>query len=282
MRAFAFIFALLGMPPTLAMADADAPLRFAPIPMVDKEHMLLAHIGPMRFMEEKTGRAIKLIHTKDYQTLIDMFRRDEIDLAYIGPVPYVMLRQGFDAATPLVRFLESDGRDSYTCAFVTFSPSAVDMAAMRGRRLALPDPLSTCGDIGMSAILGTTGISLMETQRSYVGRHNKVAMEVILGQADAGGMKTSIARQFASLGLRIIQESPPMPGFVLIANRHTVPDAVSRALTRAFLELRPGENAADADRVRDWGDSIRHGTTPAGNDDFRALREQWLSFKGGR
>ncbi len=272
--------ALLGLIPA-AMA-AEPPLRFAPLPMVSQEAMVQEYIGPVRYLEEKAGRAIKLVYTKDYQELIERFRRDEIDLAYVGPLPYVMLSQGFDAATPLVRFLEPDGRDSYTCALVVFGNNPLPPGGMRGKRLALPDPLSTCGDVGMGAILGQAGVPLRETRRSHLDRHDAVAMAVILDQADAGGLKTSIARKYASLGLNVLTESPPVPGFVLVANRHTVPAETRRLLREALLDLHPRDNPADAELMRGWGGNMRHGAVPSSDTDFDTLRQQWTQTEMDR
>ena len=280
MRHLPLLAALLGLPP-FALA-AEPPLRFAPLPMVSQEAMVQEYIGPVRYLEEKTGRPIALVHAKDYQTLIESFRRDEIDLAYVGPLPYVMLSQGFDAAAPLVRFLEPDGHDSYTCALVVFGNNPLPPGGMRGKRLALPDPLSTCGDVGMGAILGQVGVPLRETQRSYLDRHDAVAMAVILDQADAGRLKTAIARNYASLGLKIVAESPPMPGFVLVANRHTMPAETLRQLREALLALRPRENPADAERMRSWGGNMRHGALPADEADFAPLRQQWMQTERDR
>lgn len=280
MRRLILMISLLAVIPQ-AFA-AEPPLRFAPLPMVSQEAMVQEYIGPVRYLEEKTGRAIELVYTKDYKTLIERFRRDEIDLAYIGPLPYLMLSQGFDAATPLVRFLEPDGRDSYTCALVVFGNNPLPAGGMRGKRLALPDPLSTCGDVGIGAILRQADVPLRETQRSYLDRHDAVAMAVILDQADAGGLKTSVARKYASLGLNVLTESPYMPGFVFLANAHTVPAETRSLLREALLILHPQENPVDAERVRDWGGNMRHGTVPSSDTDFDTLRQQWAQTKKDR
>jgi len=274
MRRLILMISLLAVIPQ-AFA-AEPPLRFAPLPMVSKEAMIKEYIGPVRYLEEKLDRPIRLVYTKDYQTLIQRFRQGEIDLAYVGPLPYLMLSQGFEAAIPLVRFLESDGRDSYTCALAVFGQHPLSPSELRGKRLALPDPLSTCGDVSMNAILEQAGLHLSETIRSHLDRHDAVAMAVILDQADAGGLKTSIARQYASLGLVVVAESPYMPGFVLVANRSNVSEVTLQRLREVLLALRPQDNPTDAERMRRWGGNMRYGAVPAEEADFSALRQQWI------
>lgn len=269
-RVLLLLFALCGS--TVAAAPA---LRFAPLPMVSQEAMMQEYLAPVSYLEDKLGRTIDLVHTRDYQALIERFRRDEIDLALVGPLPYVMLSQDFDGAVPLVRFLEADGRDRYTCALVVFGHSPLHAGALAGKRLALPDPLSTCSDVGTGAILVAAGGNLNQTQRSYLDRHDAVALAVILDQADAGGLKTSIARKYASLGLRIIAESPPYPGFVLVANRHTVDESTQQRLREVLLFLPPAANPTDALLMRSWGGTMRYGAVRAEDEDYAILRQLW-------
>lgn len=271
-RALLLLLALWGS----TVVAAQPPLRFAPLPMVSDEAMRQEYLAPLRHLEGKLGRNLELVHTRDYQALIERFRRNEIDLAILGPLPYVMLSQDYTDAVPLVRFLEADGRDRYTCALVVFGHSPLRPADLAGKRLALPDPLSTCGDVGMGAILATAGVSLDKTQRSYLDRHDAVALAVILDQADAGGLKTSIARKYASLGLKILLESPPYPGFVLVANRQTVDEATQEQLRRILLGLQPAKNPADALLMRNWGVTMRFGAVPVEDDDYASLRQQWV------
>lgn len=269
----------LGLPSFVGAVEP--PLRFAPLPMESRELMAREYLGPMHYLEEQLARPVEMVYTADYQALIEGFRRNEIDLAYIGPLPYVLLSQGFEAAVPLVRFLEADGRDHYTCALTVFGKEPLAVGDVRGRRLALPDRLSTCAEVGMLPILEKAGVTLDEVSRSHLGRRDAVALAVIVDQADAGGLKTTIARKYASLGLRIIAESPPMPGFVLVGNRNTLPAPVLEQLRAAFLSLRPREDAVAAQRMHGWGGTMRFGAVPAEDADFTELRRQWARLEQG-
>ncbi|MEW6445595.1 MAG: PhnD/SsuA/transferrin family substrate-binding protein [Pseudomonadota bacterium] len=251
-----------------ALDAAAASLRFAPLPMVDKELMVREFLGPVHYLSERSGQDIELIHTANYEELINRFLRDEIDLAYIGPVPYLQLNLHAPRARPLARFLEADGRDSYTCALVLFGDAPFDPDVLAGARLALPDPLSTCGSVSMAPLLRSRGLDPEKLHVHYSGRHDTVALAVVLGDAVLGGLKTAIARKYASLGLRIVAESPPVPGFVLVANTRTVSAAIQARLREALLALpRAGDELTQG-----WNASLRHGAVPADDQDFEALR----------
>lgn len=260
-----------------SLCGASQPLRFAPLPMVSKETMVREFLGPVRYMAEQSGQAIDLIHTASYEELVERFRRDEIDLAYIGPLPYLMLTQDFDAAQPVARFLESNGQDGYTCALAVFGDSPLYAAGMRGRRLALPDPLSTCGLASIGPMLREAGVAPEDTQLSYLGRHDAVAIAVVANEADAGGLKTAIARKYTSLGLRIVAESPPVPGFVLIANRHTVPEKIIERLRDAILKLPKASGS-----THDWNNGWRYGAVPSTDADFDPLRARLAQEPAGK
>lgn len=255
---------------------AEPALRFAPLPMESKDTLIEEYLGPVHYLGEKLGRAIELVYSKDYQELLTRFRRDEIDFALIGPLPYLMLTQDFDAAIPLVRMLEPGGRDHYTCVMAVFGDTPLTPARMRGMRLALPDPLSTCAELSMAPMLAQAGVDFDETKFCHYNTHDQAALAVILDQADAAGLKDGIARNHASLGLRVVASSPPVPGFVLVANAHTMPDTLREALREALLALRPQEDAKDAERMRDWGRPMRYGAVPARDADFFDLRQQLM------
>lgn len=269
MRHIVLLVALLGVLSSNASAE---PLRFAPLPLEDREVMVREFLGFVRYLSDQAGRRIELVHTSSYDELIKRFQRDEIDLAFIGPLPYLLINRQEGTARPLVRFKEPDGRDTYTCALTIFGDRLFDPALLAGRRLALPDPLSTCGEVTIKPLLREKGLDPARLEIGFFGQHDAVARAVVLDEADIGGMKSSMARRYRSLGLRIVAESPPVPGFALVANTRTVPEDVQARLIEALLSLpRPGTPEA-ASLMHSWHAGLRHGAVPASDGDFDRLR----------
>ncbi|MCP5407846.1 MAG: PhnD/SsuA/transferrin family substrate-binding protein [Chromatiaceae bacterium] len=83
---------------------------------------------------------------------------------------------------------------------------------------------------------------------AYLGRHERVALAVVHGDFDAGGLREDVARLYLDRGLRIIAESPLLPPHVIVARPGLAP-SVTDALRAALLE--PDANAIPLSRPLD-------------------------------
>lgn len=244
-----------------------ADLRFAPLPMVNKETMASEFLGPVRHMADASGKTIELVYTQSYGELIRKFATNEIDFAFVGAFTYTMLRERVPKAEPIARFLEPNGEADYTCSLIVFGHTPITLSDLSGRRMALPDRLSPCSDASLLPMLHKAGVNIDDVPRDYLGRHDAVALGVVLGHYEVGGLKTAIAKKYRNLGVRIIAESPPVPGFVLVVNGNTVSAEDAARLRAAVLNL-----PTDSKLTRDWNGTWRNGAVPASDADFDALR----------
>lgn len=250
-------------------AQAAKPYVYAPLPMEEPE-VVIRQVRPMlNFLEERTQRAIRIEYHQDYAEILDRFRAGQIDLAYLGPLPYVALREQYPQAEPVVHFLEKSGQPTYTCAIVT-AGGKPPLASLKGKKIALTQPLSTCGYLSTDALLRPAGFGLDDTRFRYLDKHDEVALAVARGEFDAGGLKTGIAKKYAHLGLSIVAETKPLPAFALIANARTVSAADIR-LMRALLT-----GGALAKTRQTWGDNLRNGAVAARDADYDTVRAHRL------
>ncbi len=239
-------------------ADETRPIRFAPLPMENRETLVKQFEPMLQFLEKRLQRPIEMVYSGSYAEIIDRFVAGTIDLAYLGPLPYVELRARYPQAEPLVHFNEKSGKPMYTCAIVTMADSAIDLGSLSGSRIALTQPLSTCGYLSVSGMLRERGSNLEDNSYSYLDQHDTVALAVVRGEYAAGGLKTAIARKYSHLGLVIAAETPELPGFGLIANRATLSGVTVQAL-RESLTAAPVRNP-------------RHGAVTASDEDYEPVR----------
>jgi phosphonate transport system substrate-binding protein len=220
------------------------------------------------------GVAVRFQHISDNDEINERFRAGKIDLAQLGPLPYVILRESFAPATPLVFLNESDGRADYTCALVAPAEAklkARDLAKLKNKKIALTQPLSTCGYLAAASLLRGAGGALENHRYRYLGRHDTVALSILRGEFDLGSMKTQIARKYDGLGLAVVAETKPLPGFALVANAATVSPERMAQIRKYLL-------GADAAARGDWG-AARHGVTPAQDSDYDAVRRLRVQTK---
>lgn len=125
--------------------------------------------------------------------------------------------------------------------------------------------MSTCGYLSTDGLLRQAGSSLEDNKYRYLDKHDEVALAVIRGEFDLGGLKTAIGRKYAHMGLLVVAESAPLPGFALVANAKTVSKERMNQLRDALVGM-------DSETAKSWGDNIRHGAVAAFDGDYDALR----------
>lgn len=241
-------------------------LTFAPLPMENPENVvgqwtpLLAHI------EKSLGVTVRIEYSTGYSEILEKFKAGKIDLAYLGPLPYVTLKEKFSPATPIVHFNEKNGKPTYTCAIVAPADAKLNLKDIKGKKIALTQALSTCGYLSTDGLLRHSGITLEQNKYRYVGTHDEVALTVTRGEFDVGGLKTAIGRKYAHLGLAVLMETAPLPGFALIANATKLKGERMGQIQKALMSV-------DAEVRSQWGDNIRYGVVLARDDDYDALRK---------
>lgn len=256
-----------------ALPAVARDISFAPLPMEQKEKVLRQIVPMLHYLEKPLGQHFSIKYLTNYQDILDKFQEEKIDLALLGPLPYIQLRAKYPDAEPMVRFLNEQGKSTYTCSLVTGIESGLKTPkAIKGKRLALTQPHSTCGYLCISNLLKKAGLSINDTEFQYLGSHQKVVLAVIRGEYVAGGVKTSIAQKYVHLGLHFLSETNPLPGFVLVANKKTLSSKQIDIIRNTLLQLRPLDNPAHQKLTAGWGKSVRYGTAAVLDSDYDIIR----------
>lgn len=250
----------------------ERPIIFAPIPL-SNTHKVFEDFNPMvTYLEKHLGESIALRYEKKYDDIIALFQANQIDIAYFGPLPFATLRKQFPAAKPLVTFLESDGEEGYRCVLVKFAQDTLDAQHPEYIKVALTQPLSTCGYTKTKMLIhNELNLSLEELRYRYVGRHDEVALGVLRGHFLIGGMRESIAKSYASLGLERIATSELLPGFTLVVNTQTLSEKQIETIKRTLLNT-PKEV------YQAWGKDISYGMVEAKEALFEKIHQDLLHF----
>ncbi|MBN2646034.1 MAG: PhnD/SsuA/transferrin family substrate-binding protein [Desulfuromonadaceae bacterium] len=251
--------------PTLAFsAQPSRTLRFSPLPLESEHYVKKQFSCFCRSLAAMTQQKIELVYKKDYVDILSALHHDEIDLAYLGPLPYVKVREADTDIVPLVRFLSRNGESTYTCSLVAFGHNRPDLQETC-TTVALTQPYSTCGYLVTEALLSSFHQSLQQCPYTYAGNHEQAALAVVRGEAVLAGVKTAIARQYENLGLTVLQESTALPGFLLVANQRTLGKEQVDMLRQNLLAREPQS-------ISEWGELVRYGMIEAKNEDYDVIR----------
>jgi len=220
-----------------------------------------------------TGLKVDLAYYATYESLLDGLLNDEVDIAYLGPLPYVFLLSNNHPFVPVVGFLNPKGEFTYTCSLVTFDHQIDNPNADPLPQVALTQPYSTCGYLITEALLNNHQLSMTNLPFYYAGQHATCCLDVIRAKAALGGAKTSVAKQYGNLGLQIVDVSQPLPGFLLVANPHTLSTDTIKLLRATLLKLDPIHNLKDKKQTQHWGEDIRYGTIAIQAEDYLAIQQ---------
>lgn len=253
--------------PVLAAASLlkAQTLVFAPLPMENQEAVNAAWRPFLGYLETRLGVEFRIAYTDSYAALLDRFASGQIDLAYLGPLPYVELKKRLPQAAPLVHFKEKSGEAVYTCALFAPAEAKLALKGLTGKKIALTQPLSTCGYLAASGLLRKAGADIEKNRYRYLDRHDAVLEAVAAGEFDLGSVKTAIGKKYASLGLVALAETPPFPGFALIAHGGRISTARQKLIQQLVIEAPLDERAR-------WGEMIRHGAGAVEDRHYAGVR----------
>jgi len=181
----------------------------------------LASINPfLDYLENNIKKPVKFKYIESHKKLLEEFTKGEIDIALIGPGPFVILKKIFKDYEPIAMENEKDGKPYFRCVLTTVIDSNVTLRNIKS--VAMPDPIAVCGNMFVNSILKHQKSDLKNIKYEYIGNAENVALEVLAGRFDAGSTKDSIFERYEKLGLKLLFQSDLFPGRVLIANKKSL------------------------------------------------------------
>ncbi len=245
-------------------------IRFAPIPKESVETIEKGYKPFLNWLSKQTGDKYTLVMTLDYKDLTSKIEKGEIDMAYLGPLPYAIIKQHINSIVPIVKFLDESGKPTYTCSIIVRANSNIkSLKELENKKISLTQKYSTCGYYNAKIAFDQEGIPL--SQYSFAGSHSKVAFNVTTGTSDGGSLQTSYYNKYQYLGLRKIYESKPLPGFLIAVNKNKIDSNKISAIKKAITTLSPLTNPKDREITKDWIDNIRYGAVEAKEEDYAAI-----------
>lgn len=198
------------------------------------------------YLEKQLGKKVELIVTTDYSSMIEAMRHGRIDLAYFGPLSYVLARQKSEIE-PFAA-IKQKGSTTYQALLIVNTAAGINsIADIANKDVAYGDKASTSSHLIPKAMLAEGGL-LAGTQyrEHFVGAHDAVALAVQNGHAQAGGLSKPIFEALVQRGMidpnkvKVLAESKPFPQYPWTMRSNLKPELKAKIRT-AFLELKDPE-----------------------------------------
>jgi phosphonate transport system substrate-binding protein len=195
------------------------------------------------YLEKTLGKKIELIVTTDYSSMIEAMRHGRLDLAYFGPLSYVLARQKSEIE-PFVA-LKTKGSTTYQSVVIANSAAGVSrIEDIKGKNMAYGDKVSTSSHLIPKSVLAEKGLDVgRDYQEHFVGSHDAVAIAVQNGHAQAGGLsrpifESLVERKMVSLDkVKVLEYSKPFPQYPWTLRSNLKPELKAK-IRAAFLNLK--------------------------------------------
>ena len=268
---------------TKLSSDSRSELIMGLIPAESNEEMV-EKFEPMRaYMEEKLNRPIKVFTATDYAGVIEAMRQDKVDIAWFGPLSYVLAEQEAGAEAFATGVRTKTGKSTYKSILVVPGDSTVQsIQDLKGKNVAFVDPASTSGGLVPSyLVLKATGQKPKDFfgKLTYAGSHDAAGMAVKNKTVDAAGTNDITYNKMLNKGLiseqsnRILLESEPIPGSPL-AYRQELDEQTKNNIRETVL------NAHKDIKVTGYGDLLNYeSATPK---DYGVVRDMINTLGIGR
>ena len=195
------------------------------------------------YLEKTLGKKIELIVTTDYSSMIEAMRHGRLDLAYFGPLSYVLARQKSEIE-PFVA-LKTKGSTTYQSVVIANSASGVNaIGDIKGKNMAYGDKASTSSHLIPKSVLAENGLDVgRDYKEHFVGSHDAVAIAVQNGHAQAGGLSRPIFESLVerkvidSAKVKVLGYSKPFPQYPWTLRSNLKPELKAK-IRAAFLDLK--------------------------------------------
>ena len=227
-------------------ADPDK-LIVALIPDENAATVIQDNQGLKDYLTEAFDKEIELVVTTDYSSMIEAARNDRLDLAYFGPLSYVLAKEVSDIE-PFAARIKGGTKTYNSCIIGNTKKGVTSFDDIKGTTFALGDPASTSSRLFPELTLAENGLTKgKDFQGVFLGSHDAVALAVQNGNAQAGGMACPILKSLKKKGVidpskvTTIAQSSPIPQYPWTM-RSTLSPELKEKIRVTFLDL-------DSDKV---------------------------------
>ena len=245
---------------SLRDGSADAPLRVMLIPADGGTASgTRADFQPLfDAISRDTGLHFELRVGDSYAAVIEAMKRDLVELAWLGPVSYVLARAA--GAAELLAVSVTDGESVYHAGIFVPADAAIgEIAELRGKRVAFGDVNSASSFTFQVAMMQEAGLDPARDLGAVriTGSHAASLSALAEGRVDAACLSIPSYLRAVDRGavdpdrFRVLARSAPIPNPPMAVHRR-LPQALKARLRDAFGSLHEAPGVRPA-MIRGYG-----------------------------
>ncbi|MCM3717042.1 phosphate/phosphite/phosphonate ABC transporter substrate-binding protein [Fictibacillus phosphorivorans] len=228
-------------------------------------------------LSEKMDREVKITSYPDYNGVVEAMNYDKIDMAYFGPLTYVVAQEKSGAKAIVTQLIK--GEPYYYAYLITHKDSKYEsiddmIKDAKNVRFAFGDPSSTSGSLIPGIKLKDEGVYKSEADNEFknvrfTGSHDATALAVQNKQVDVGAIDSAIYDKLVEEGtvdgkqFKVIWKSEKLFQYPWAVSKNTDKETI-KELQDIFLDIK------DKEILDAFGAT---GFTKAENKDYESIRK---------
>ncbi|MQR96409.1 phosphate/phosphite/phosphonate ABC transporter substrate-binding protein [Fictibacillus phosphorivorans] len=230
-----------------------------------------------KVLTEKMDREVKITSYPDYNGVVEAMNYDKIDMAYFGPLTYVVAHEESGAKAIVTQLIK--GEPFYYSYLISHKDSKYEslkdmVTDVKNVKFAFGDPSSTSGSLIPSIKLKDEGIYRSESDSDFknvrfTGSHDATALAVQNKQVDVGAIDSAIYDKLIEEGaidgdqFKVIWKSEKLFQYPWAVSKNT-DEKTMKKLQQIFLDIK------DKEILDAFGAT---GFTKADNKDYESIRK---------
>ncbi|MFG6495250.1 phosphate/phosphite/phosphonate ABC transporter substrate-binding protein [Fictibacillus sp. UD] len=258
-------------------ANKDDVFTIGVIPAQTEGEMKGALDKLQNLLIKKMDREVKITSYPDYNGVVEAMNYDKIDMAYFGPLTYVVAHEESGAKAIVTQLIK--GEPFYYSYLITHKDSQYEsiddmISDVKNVKFAFGDPSSTSGSLIPSIKLKDEGVYKSESENEFnnvrfTGSHDATALAVQNKQVDVGAIDSAIYDKLVEEGsidgdqFKVIWKSEKLFQYPWAVSKNTDSETMKK-LQDIFLDIK------DKEILDAFGAT---GFTKADNKDYESIRK---------
>lgn len=235
-RALGLLFWLAGLLALLPAHLAAQPqaLEIAITPFLSTRTLLTRYQPLQAYLEKKLQRPVLLVTAPDFRTFVERTQRGEYRYAVTAP-HFARLAQKEAGYRPMLVVKAK----LVAIAVVEKNSPLRNVAELRGKTVAVPDPLALVSMLGTQLLRANGLIPGKDVTLRPALSHNSAVLSVLRGESGAAFTELAVLKQMpdeTKNGVRILAASTEFPNIIYLANPK-VPTEEAAQMTATLLEF---------------------------------------------
>lgn len=196
------------------------PLNIIALPE-ERPGIVIERFMPLKYyLEGALKRKVNLKIPTDYETALLEIAKDDNSIAFLDPAIYCEAKHRYrKKINLLLKTVFREDTKSHGVLVTKETSPITKVADAKGKRLALGSKDSSFSYLIPLSMLNDVNVKLNDLSHvSYLQQEDRVALSVLIGDHDIGGMSETIAKKYINDGLRIIKSSEAIPRFAVISS----------------------------------------------------------------